>query len=57
MLWKIQYAVALRKLLCLSPRICWQMAGGAVEDYGDDIHIWSPQQAAEAERDEWAASV
>lgn len=55
-IWKIRYALEIRKLLRLPPLMCWQMAGSAVESYGDDIDIWSPKQAAEEERDAWAAS-
>jgi hypothetical protein len=47
--------LAIRKLLGLSIRASWGMSGSAVENYGDDINIWTPQQAAEEERDEWLA--
>ena len=33
-----------------------ELAGGAVENYGEDIYIWTPKQAAEEERDEWLAA-
>lgn len=56
LIWKIRYAIAIRRLLCLSPLMCWQMAGSAIESCGDDIDIWSPEDIAEEERDAWIAS-
>ena len=55
LIWKIRYAFEIRRLLKLSLRMSWQMAGCAIENYGNDIEIWSPKEAAEEERDEWLA--
>ncbi len=55
LIWKIRYTIEIRKLVGVSLRVGWDMAGTTVEDYGDDINIWSPRDAAEDERDEWLA--
>ena len=55
-IWKIRYALEVRKLLGVTLRMGWEMAGSAVESMGDDINIWSPKDAAEDERDAWASS-
>jgi hypothetical protein len=55
LIWKIRYTIEICRLLHLSPVTGWQMAGSTVEDYGDDIDIYSPREAAENERDEWLA--
>jgi hypothetical protein len=51
LIWKIRFAVAIRRLLALSWCLSWQMAGNAVESLGADIDIWSPEESAEEERD------
>lgn len=55
LLWKIRCAYWMRKLLGVSILMAWSMAESAVDSYGDDINIWSPRDAAEEERDAWAA--
>jgi hypothetical protein len=55
LIWKVRYAVEIRKLVGVSLYTGWQMAGATVESYGDDIDIWTPKDAAEEERDEWLA--
>lgn len=45
----------IRKLVGVSLWVGWQMAGSTVEMLGDEIHDCTPREAAEDERDEWAA--
>lgn len=52
-IWKIRYMLAIRRLVGVSFRIGWNMAGGTVESLGDDLENCTPLEAAEAERDEW----
>lgn len=53
LIWKIRYALEIRRLLDLPVRVCWDMAGSTVESLGDDIEIWGPIEAAEDEVEEW----
>lgn len=53
LIWKIRYAIEIRKLTCVSYRVAWDMAGATVEMLGDGIDDCTPKEAAEEERDEW----
>jgi len=55
LIWKIKYVIAIRRLLRTPIRVSWDMAGSTIESMGSDIDIYTPQEAAEAERDEWIA--
>jgi hypothetical protein len=57
LIWKLQYTLAIRRLVGVSLWTGWQMAESTIEDMGDDIEIWSGKDAAEDERDAWASSV
>lgn len=58
LIWKIRYALEVRKLCGVSLLVGWDMAGSTVESYASDIAdgLLSPKDAAEEERDAWAAS-
>jgi len=58
LLWKIRYALHARRLLGVSFFVGFEMAGSVVECFASDIADGSltPLEAAENERDEWAAS-
>jgi len=58
LLWKIKYTLEVRKLLGVSLRMGWDMAGSTVESFASDIADGSltPKEAAENERNEWANS-
>jgi hypothetical protein len=54
-IWKLRYAVEIRRLIRFPWWICWDMAGATVENLRDEIDHVTPKEAAEEERDECLA--
>ena len=54
-IWKIRYAFAIRRLLCIPWHLSWDMAGSGLENINGDTSE-CPLLAAQDERDEWAAN-
>jgi hypothetical protein len=53
LIWKIEYAFRLRRLLRIPLKMCWESAGATIESVGDDWKVYTPQEAAEDEVDAW----
>jgi hypothetical protein len=53
LIWKIRYALEIRKLCGVSLLAGWDMAGSTLEMFGGDTEECTPKEAAEEERDEW----
>lgn len=53
-IWKIRYIIAIRRLLRIPYRWCWENAGSALENINGDISE-CPIECANDERDEWVA--
>lgn len=52
LIWKIRYALGIRKLLCLNWRTCWDMAGSGLENVNGDTSE-SPKECADDEYQQW----
>ena len=55
-IWKIEYAIRLRKLTRTPIVWGYKNAGAFIESFGDDWKDTTPQEAAEWERDEMISS-